>query len=125
MRAIGSILFLTLYLIALVRPLAPFLEYKVNQDFFAEVLCINKSNPSIDCEGQCALILKLKQSFDDTKPETAPITVKMSDYPIGFVTLFNELSPRKAIDLSKYSYHLASVIVPGHIAEILRPPCIA
>lgn len=40
----------------------PFLEYYINFDYIAEVLCINKDKPQINCEGTCYLKDQIQQT---------------------------------------------------------------
>lgn len=82
-----SFSFVLLYLIALGRPIAPLLEYYARQEYFAEVLCVNKAKPELKCNGQCALSKKIKEA---TQSETSPVLPKINfeDYPIGIVSRF-------------------------------------
>lgn len=73
-----------LYLIAMLRPVAPFVEYAVNYDYISKVLCVNKDNPELGCNGKCHLMKQLKkQQNDDFKS----LRVSLEEYPIGFVEL--------------------------------------
>jgi hypothetical protein len=117
-------IFLTLYVIALGRPLAPILDYQVNRDFFAEVLCINKSKPELNCNGQCALSQKLKQAFkDETQPVSTPNTIKLDDYPIGFISLYKiQIKSDERLSVC-YPSVFNEIVVQGYFSEIFRPPC--
>ena len=37
-------------------------DFLVNQEFIAEVLCINKDKPMLNCDGQCFLATQLKKA---------------------------------------------------------------
>jgi len=37
-------------------------HYTLNKDFIAEVLCINKDKPKLNCNGKCYLAQKLKEA---------------------------------------------------------------
>lgn len=126
MRALRIWIFLALYIIALVRPLAPILDYKVNRDFFAEVLCINKSKPELNCKGQCALTQKLKQAYgDQSQPISAPNIIKLDDYPIGFISFYkNSLKVDSRLSTSCDDGSI-EILLQGYFSEIFRPPCIA
>lgn len=41
--------------------LSIFLNFKINQDFIAKVLCINKDKPKSTCNGKCYLSKQLKE----------------------------------------------------------------
>lgn len=124
MKTVRPWIFLALYAIALCRPLAPFLEYEANRDFFAEVLCINKAKPELECNGQCALTQKLKQAFDDeAQPISAPATIKLDDYPIGFVVLLSPVLKGSCKQLESKLLSVITATLTGYLFEILRPPC--
>ncbi len=124
MRLVGPWIFLTLYLVALVRPLAPILDYQVNRDFFAEVLCINKAKPELECNGQCALTQKLNQAQkDETQPVSSLNIIKLDDYPIGFILLYKTSPEVNGSQSISYSDVFFEIVFQGYLSEIFRPPC--
>lgn len=46
----------------LVKPLWPVMEYVVNYDYIANVLCENKDKPQLQCNGKCYLAKQLKKA---------------------------------------------------------------
>ncbi len=48
-----------------VKPLAPFVEYALNYDYISKVLCENKDEPTVHCDGKCYL----KKSIDKNNTE--------------------------------------------------------
>ena len=84
MRTHLAIGFLILYGIAMLRPIAPILEYQLNRDYIAEVLCVNKDQPITICEGSCYLTKRLKE---EQQKEHATPQIQLKDYPIGWVAL--------------------------------------
>jgi hypothetical protein len=122
MRSIVAISFVFLYLIALLRPLSPYLEYYSNRDFFAEVLCINKAKPELKCNGKCILMQKLKQA---TQQESDPISLpslKFENYPIGFVEF---LPSQQVLSFSQIKKQLFAPNVDYRfelISDLFRPP---
>lgn len=61
MNLICSI-FLTLFVVF--RPLVSLVEYAVNYDYIANVLCINKGKPELHCNGKCYLSKELAKTND-------------------------------------------------------------
>lgn len=60
-------IFLTLFVVF--RPLVPLVEYAVNYDYISEVLCINKNNAELRCNGKCYLRKQLSKVNDtDSSP---------------------------------------------------------
>jgi len=47
-------------------------NFKINQDFIAEVLCINKDEPITVCNGTCYLSQELKKAYESEEHE-APL----------------------------------------------------
>lgn len=124
MKWLAPWIFLILYIIALARPLAPLLEYQANRDFFVEVLCINKAKPELKCNGQCALTQKLKKAFnDETQPVSVPNTVKLDDYPIGFISLYRNSIKLEVLLSFSYPDVSNEPVAFGYFSEIFHPPC--
>ena len=59
-------IFLTLFLVF--RPLVPLVEYAVNYDYISGVLCVNKNNPGLHCNGKCYLSKELAKTNDADSP---------------------------------------------------------
>lgn len=108
--AIGSIL---LYIVALLRPVAPLIEYYANKDFFATVLCVNKDKPKMHCNGQCVLMVKLKKAIQEDSNSVPIPKVNFEDYPIGIVSFLPPISQNRnfldRIASSLYENHYASI----------------
>lgn len=68
----------------MLRPIAPFIEYAINQDYIAEFLCINKEKPEMRCNGKCHLYKEVEKQQEET-----PVSLEISfkEYPIGFVKI--------------------------------------
>ncbi|WP_299106423.1 hypothetical protein [uncultured Tenacibaculum sp.] len=66
----------------MLRPIAPFVEYAINYDYIAKVLCINKDKPEMSCKGKCQLMKKLEQQQEE---DFKSLRIALEEYPIGFV----------------------------------------
>ena len=51
------------------------IDFKINQDFIAEVLCINKEKPMSTCNGKCYLYEQLKKA-EEQEEKQAPASKK-------------------------------------------------
>ncbi|CAM1358853.1 conserved hypothetical protein [Tenacibaculum litopenaei] len=110
-----------LYLIAMLRPITPFVEYAINYDYIAKVLCINKDKPEMSCNGKCQLMKKLEKQQED---DYQALRVSMEEYPIGFVSIMSIesllVSPRTVtIDdtyQDQYTYQ--------YLQEVFHPPAV-
>ncbi|WP_298504109.1 hypothetical protein [uncultured Maribacter sp.] len=85
MKSYTAYFFVLLYLLAMARPIMPVIEYIVNKDYIAKVLCINKEKTELNCEGKCYLMQQLKAQEENKKPNLPKVSLE--EYPIGFVYL--------------------------------------
>jgi hypothetical protein len=51
-------------MIAMLRPIMPYLDYALNYDFIQEELCENKANPEENCHGKCYLKKEISKTRD-------------------------------------------------------------
>ena len=73
-------------MVAMLRPIAPFIEYVINYDYISKVLCINTDKPALQCNGKCQLMQKIEQQKQD---DFKSLSIVLKDYPIGFVELLS------------------------------------
>ena len=66
-------LFLNLYLLALIQPALPVIDYLVNYNYIATELCENRDKPILSCNGKCYLEEQVKQQLDRTSNEEIPM----------------------------------------------------
>lgn len=64
MKKLAFILALAL----LLKPALPVLDYVVNYEYITTVLCINKQQPKLECNGKCHLKEQLANAAEDEKP---------------------------------------------------------
>ncbi|PWH83578.1 hypothetical protein DIS18_03220 [Algibacter marinivivus] len=72
-------------MLAMLRPVQPYVEYVLNQDYIAEFLCINKDKPKLQCNGKCHLVKEIKKQ-QETNPLNS-LRIALENYPIGFVSI--------------------------------------
>lgn len=97
-------------------------DFNINQDYIAEVLCINKDKPEMKCNGKCHLKKELKKTEDPVEnPKTE------------FVQLRNEIlyyqHPQKTIrDIilaepkSKFITTNSDCYKSDYVSNIFHPP---
>ncbi len=90
-------LFLNLYLLALIQPALPIIEYFVNYDYIVEELCENRDKPILTCNGKCYLEKQVKkqQNLDHEQKTPQPPKLDLEKY----FTLKNK----------PFTYHLIAV----------------
>ncbi len=55
-------------MLILLKPVLPVLQYAINYDYIATVLCVNKDKPAMACNGKCHLMKELAKASEDEKP---------------------------------------------------------
>ena len=99
-RKFTTILFVFLYLISMLRPIAPFVEYAINYDYISKILCINKDNIEMNCKGKCQLMQKLEEQQEK---DHKSLRIHLEEYPIGFVKILH-LNVKKFEDKTLVKY---------------------
>lgn len=50
------------------KPILPVIDYVINYDYIAKVLCENKAKPQLKCNGKCHLMKELAKASENEKP---------------------------------------------------------
>lgn len=67
MSRVLSIALIALYGLTLSQAYMPQVNYWMNRDYIASVLCENKDKPELECNGQCHLKKQIKEQSDKEK----------------------------------------------------------
>lgn len=74
LKSIISYLLLTFFSISLIRPVVPVVDYFVNFEYIAEVLCLKKEVPESSCNGKCYLLKQIEDNKSDRPENGVPQT---------------------------------------------------
>ena len=114
---------INLYLVALIGPAIPILEYWLNYDYIANDLCVNKDNPVVACNGMCYLQDQVEKQLQHDHESETPQPPKV-DFE-KFITLNTKLISytfstfdQKLIDLPFYR-EINGLLTA---ASLLKPP---
>lgn len=116
---------LNLYLLALVQPALPVLEYLINYDYIVSKLCENRDKPVLTCNGKCYLADQVEKQLNLDHKDQVPLPPQI-DYK-QFIPLNEEIL---ADTLVSYSEPLSKPFFSDNIKErtfsdtILRPPIV-
>ncbi|MCB9235994.1 MAG: hypothetical protein H6581_30385 [Bacteroidia bacterium] len=72
-----------IFLAIMVKPFAPYIEYKINQKTIVSKFCINKTRPSLKCNGKCYLSRQLKLAAEQEKAPKAPLQLKKIEWVVA------------------------------------------
>lgn len=97
-----------------------YIEFKANQKYIAVTLCENRDKPLLECNGQCYLIKKLKDS-DEKERKQERTTQKKGAYDVFIISaplviVFEKPTPGKE-EPAADAFQL-----PQFCSEILHPP---
>jgi len=100
-----------------------YMGFKLNQEYIAQNLCVNRFKPSLHCNGHCYFMQKLKQAEDNQKKQSAKgnsVRVEVSFFQEPFSISFIEpkVIDNVAISLQTFAYRYSS----HYLDTIFRPP---
>lgn len=101
-------------------------NYYVNQDFYATVLCVKKDVPQNTCQGKCHLKKELKEldnSANNTEKNTKTTNTKLSNnWIVQEISAWQILRFTQSKEIKTLgNYH----VLTAHITELLDPPKIS
>ena len=102
-----GIFFYLLYLLAMVRPLIPIIEYYANYDYIANALCENRDKPYLECNGKCYLEKQLKKANHGDYDHKSNIpSINFDDYPVSLINQYTyQLKEIKELRLEQLFVH--------------------
>lgn len=74
------LVFASIYLFGLFKPLGAIIHYASNYGLYANELCENKDQPKLKCHGTCVLAKKLKRSQEKEKAPSLPLCETLEWY---------------------------------------------
>jgi len=82
-----QLIWVLLYLVGMLRPALPYVEYAINKSYIVQYLCENRDEPRLKCDGKCYLAKQLKatQPTQDQEPISESPSVDLREYPIAII----------------------------------------
>ncbi|RPD98653.1 hypothetical protein EGM88_05535 [Aureibaculum marinum] len=124
MKQIWVYIFIILYTFTLIRPIVPVIEYVVDYDYIATVLCINKEKPELQCNGQCHLSKKIAKTLPIKTKDKQPVlpAVEFDKYIIS-----NHNTNQRVFKLFNFSKKLNFFLskigkTKNYITAVFQPP---
>jgi hypothetical protein len=116
-------LLLNLYLLVLVQPALPVLEYLVNYDYIVNELCENRDKPILTCNGKCYLGDQVEKQLERATDQPIPLPPEI-DFK-EFISLQTKLQDEnEPIDLGSKLQHVSPTSLEDSLyaRSLLRPP---
>ena len=111
------------FLLPLLNKVCIVIDFKLNQDFIAKVLCINKDKPMTKCNGKCYLSKQLKKA---EKKEGKNLPIHTQEKPVTTLYFQERIVPQSDNifkDLNdRPFYEGANLYASSYINKIFHPP---
>ena len=96
--------------------------YRLNYNYVAQTLCINKNKPALHCDGKCYLSKQIKK---DAANEATPSGSKREKGETSFfLPSYYSLTPVAYSSEALTNTGFCQNLLPQHISLLLRPPCL-
>jgi len=118
-------LLLNLYLLVLIQPALPVLEYLVNYDYIVNELCENRDKPILACNGKCYLGNQVEKQLDIERNTPVPIPPKFDNekFVTLHVRLVHDMKEVEQVYLDQPIFFKA--MKEGIVPDVdLRPPIV-
>ena len=114
---------LNLYLLVLVLPAVPVLEYLINYNYIVNELCENQDKPILTCNGKCYLADQVEKQLNLDTHEQKPMPPKIDlEKFISLKAGFKHELSFSDENLMKRSDHISSMNEDLFSNFLLRPP---
>jgi hypothetical protein len=121
MRTLAVIGLLSLYMLAMLKPVMPYIDYALNYEFIKEELCENKAKPQMKCHGKCYLQKEIAKTKD---AEENPAMPNFKEVPEDYYT--NVSSTYSIFSITEDQQNLTPSIaeepLTGFSKDLLDPP---
>lgn len=106
------------------RPIVPVIEYNLNYDYISKVLCINKDEPELKCNGKCQLAKEIKKTLPIETSDKQPglPVIDFDKFPITYYKSNEQrIKPFEYSNkLNFFTYKTGKTI--NYIPSVFQPP---
>lgn len=114
--------FYMLYLIAMVQPMMPLIEYNLNKEYIASALCENRDRPELACNGKCYLESKMEESHNSESHDHSVPQIDMSKYPVSLAVQDIETTSEKEEIYTKAQFYEPVKKTYSYNSSVFKPP---
>lgn len=120
MKSCWSIFFSLLILAPSTANLLIYFQFKINQEYVAQNLCINRDQPITTCYGSCYLKEKLKQN--PVNQEEQPVILTVFEHPVFVQGQLYDLVKPAFFYFDLPAHYLEQLSPSSFIFSIFHPP---
>jgi hypothetical protein len=113
--------FYMLYLVAMMQPVMPLIEYNLNKEYIVSTLCENRDKPELACNGKCYLQTKIEQSEQKSHDHSIP-KIDLSKYPVSLVDVINSSKKEKGKKYNKPEFYDLVKKTNSFHTSLFKPP---
>jgi hypothetical protein len=118
-------LLLNLYLLVLVLPAVPVLEYMINYNYIVNELCENRDKPLLTCNGKCYLMDQVEKQLQLDTDQQKPMPPKIDlEKFISLRPVFSSEQPVTHYQLLTTPVAFSDLKDNFFAASLLRPPIV-
>ena len=97
--------------------------YRINRDYIAENLCVNRDKPMLNCNGQCYLAKKLKAAEEKEQKSNSERLEKMPEVVLSFQAIQPVFTARFTLTVVVENHFTSTEFFPNSAAKgFFHPP---
>src|SRR4051812_46679306 len=120
MKKLVSILFIFSLLLSSLSSSVIYIYYLTNKNYFAQILCENKANPQMHCNGHCHLKKQLDQQ--QKKEQSAPVGNVKDKTEIVYFYQSPNLNIFSSSQSNINNFHAAELLTTDYPSSVFHPP---
>jgi hypothetical protein len=105
-----AIMLLSVYLLNPFKLYTPYLSYKINYNYIANVLCENKDKPEMNCKGKCHLNKELKKTAEEESQKKGLQVKSLETEEVPTKQFKIAFSPVLIFDNNNFSFYTEALI---------------
>ena len=119
LKKLYAISFIFIFLVGMIQPALPLIEYYIFQANIIDLFCVNKDKPEMNCDGVCYLKgqIEKKQISEKSNTNSLLSLEKLLLLHISIEEPSNFIKTNRKVYFS-FNYSLKSLI----ISDLFRPP---
>lgn len=98
-----------------------YLKFKLNQEYIAKVLCVNKANPQMKCNGHCYLMKQYKKAQQE-EAATKKMLEDVSGFELFYAHTILQILPTLFVTFEVIHATKVNFSLQEYFSEITQPP---